>query len=79
MGGIFHSYTLLKYLECCVECSIHSLFISLSNSCYMSLNTIFTILNITASGDHNPFGPSLALVLEGLGSASAKQVEQLSE
>ena len=39
LWGIFNSHALLKLLECCVECSVHLVFILLSNSCGMSLDT----------------------------------------
>ena len=39
--NISHINALLKHLECCVECSIHFIFIFLSNLCDICLNTNF--------------------------------------
>ena len=59
-GELFLSHTLLKLFECCVEWSIHFLFIFLSNSCGMSLNTNFGDMKYYSVGvGHGP--PALTL------------------
>ena len=48
--GGFHSCALLKLLDYYVECSSHFLFISLSDSCVISLNKTFSHTNIAIWG-----------------------------
>ena len=58
--GSFHNHSLLILLEFYVECSIHFLFIFLSNSSGMSLNTNFVQYEILPSGAMPPLGSALA-------------------
>ena len=56
-GEVFHGHALLKRFKCCVECSVHFLFIFLSSPFGMSLRTNFSDVKYYRLGGHGPWPP----------------------